>query len=301
MRVTAYSDSSSWRAGDDLAVRRRTSGARSRGRARPARTSVPSWWSPISNRVTTPKLPPPPQTAQNRSGCSSADDSDQFAHRPGGCPSRPRCPSEAPSPAQPAEPATDREPRHARPADDAGGSREAVDLGRGIEVGPDRARLDADLAPLGVDHEAAHRREIDDDPTLAQRRSRHVVAAAADRHRQPAAPRRARRDGGVVGVDAAGDQGRAAVDRAVPQPARVVVPGPIRIDQDALERRELIQVPPRPAAWARRSKHNPNLGGPAVRLPREGGARGRGPGATRGADGRTRARRRSCGSWVRSR
>ena len=35
-------------------------------------TTVPTSWPRNSNEVTTPKLPPPPRSAQNRSGCSSA-------------------------------------------------------------------------------------------------------------------------------------------------------------------------------------------------------------------------------------
>ena len=39
----------------------------------PRCTSGPTWCSANSNSVTTPKLPPPPRIAQNRSGCSSAE------------------------------------------------------------------------------------------------------------------------------------------------------------------------------------------------------------------------------------
>src|SRR3712207_8061174 len=38
----------------------------------PAKTSGPTGWSRKSNEVTTPKFPPPPRSAQNRSGCSSS-------------------------------------------------------------------------------------------------------------------------------------------------------------------------------------------------------------------------------------
>src|SRR5438094_575630 len=38
----------------------------------PARTVGPTEWRRNSNEVTTPKLPPPPRNAQNRSGCSSS-------------------------------------------------------------------------------------------------------------------------------------------------------------------------------------------------------------------------------------
>ena len=33
-------------------------------------TTVPTSWPRNSNDVTTPKFPPPPRSAQNRSGCS---------------------------------------------------------------------------------------------------------------------------------------------------------------------------------------------------------------------------------------
>ncbi len=70
-RITAQTVSSS---GASLAMRRNSgsnSSAFSSGcTINPDRTSGPSGWSLNSNEVTTPKLPPPPRSAQNRSGLS---------------------------------------------------------------------------------------------------------------------------------------------------------------------------------------------------------------------------------------
>ena len=100
--------------------------------------------------MTTPKLPPPPRSAQNRSGFSSAE-----ARRI--CPSAVTTSAETRlstlSPAlrrQPADAAAERESADAGVADEAAGHREAVRLGRGVEVGPaSRRRRSAPAAAAG--------------------------------------------------------------------------------------------------------------------------------------------------------
>ena len=101
--------------------------------------------------VATPKLPPPPCSAQNSSGCSSAEARDQLAvggdeldgHR--GCRRPARCalePARAAAQGEPGDPG-------ARHASADGG--QPVLLGGAVDVRPGRAAADAGHAAHGVD------------------------------------------------------------------------------------------------------------------------------------------------------
>jgi hypothetical protein len=91
-----------------------------------------------------------------------------------------------------------------------------VDLSRGVDLSPARPGLDAGEPPDRVDLDALDRRQVDDETVIDQGRARHVVAAAADRDRQPGLARVRESHSGIVGVGATGDQGRPPVDRGVP-------------------------------------------------------------------------------------
>ena len=84
---------------------------------------VPTSCSLRSNRVTTPKLPPPPRSPQNRSGFSSARRADELAVRRhhlvpervvAGQPELPTEPPDAPTERQPADPRVRHDPRRRR-------------------------------------------------------------------------------------------------------------------------------------------------------------------------------------------
>ena len=103
-----------------------------------------SSWARNSNSVTTPKLPPPPRSAQNRSACSS-------------CVARTIRPSarttvavgervdrEPEAAHEPADAAAEREAADAGVRDDAGGDDEAVRLGAAVDVTEERAAPDPD-------------------------------------------------------------------------------------------------------------------------------------------------------------
>ena len=127
--------------------------------------------------------------------------------------------------AEPAEAAAEREAGDTGIADRAAGRREAERLRLAVELSPAQARFRARGAGDGVDPEALHLGEIDDDPVVARRLARDVVGAAAHGNRQPLVARE--RDGGhdVHRAAAARDHRRALVDHRVPDAARLVVGG----------------------------------------------------------------------------
>ena len=110
---------------------------------RPRFTSGPTSWSANSNSVTTPKLPPPPRSAQNRSAFSSAD---ACTIRPSAvttvAPTR-LSHAQAELAAQPADAAAEREPADTGVADHAADGGEPVLLGGRVELGPRRAAATA--------------------------------------------------------------------------------------------------------------------------------------------------------------
>ena len=134
-----------------------TAGSRgtSAGPRRPARSArrsgpphdVETGWARKVNEVTTPKLPPPPRSAQKRSGCSSALARD--ARAVGQHHARPRagCRSSARSlrvrwPMPPAE----GQAADAGRRDDPAGVGEAVLVGGGVDLAPGASAADADRA-----------------------------------------------------------------------------------------------------------------------------------------------------------
>ena len=109
-------------------------------------TIGPTSWSRNSNSVTTPKLPPPPRSAQNRSGCSVAL---ARTRRPSASTTSRRFEVVDREPVQPAEPApstAEGQPADARVADRAGRDGEAVLLGGGVELTEGGAAADAGAA-----------------------------------------------------------------------------------------------------------------------------------------------------------
>ena len=90
--------------------------------ARRAR-SGPTRWARNSKPVTTPKSPPPPRSAQNRSGCSSALARTMLAVGEHDLGRRQRVDRQAVAAHQPAEPAAEREPADAGVRDLAGRAR----------------------------------------------------------------------------------------------------------------------------------------------------------------------------------
>ena len=106
------------------------------------------------------------------------------------------------------------------------GTREAVRLGRGVDVGEVRAGLDARGALAGIDRDGAHLREVEQQRVVGDGEAGDLVAAAADRRgpgrcRGRSSPRPARRRSCAARITSAG----LAVDHRVPERAGLVVAG----------------------------------------------------------------------------
>ena len=213
-----------------------TSVARSNGQAiSPPTTWGPTGWSWKVNRVTTPRLPPPPRSAQNRSGWRSrlavrtcavgADDLglDQVVGRP------------AEPAGQVAEAAAEGEAGHADLGDEPERGGQAVGLGGPVDVGQPAARPDVGQPGLGVDGELAQAGQVDGQAALGDRRPGDVVAAALDPEQQAVGAGEADGGGHVGGRGRLEDQRRGGRGQAVPDPHGVVPARVVRPQQPALD------------------------------------------------------------------
>ena len=175
--------------------------------------------------MTTPKLPPPPLSAHNRSASSTgagagADDAPVGGHDLG---RHEVVDAQAVASAKPSDAAAQGETGDTGVGDQAAWHRERERLRLAIDVAPDRAALDSRTSPFRVDPHTAHGRQIDHHAVVADGVAGDVVAAAADRGREPVLARE--RDGGhdVRRSPAAGYHGRMAIDHGVPDRAGAVV------------------------------------------------------------------------------
>ena len=124
---------------------------------------------------------------------------------------------------EPARPAAERKPRDAGGRDAAADGREAVFLGRGVELGPGQAGAGADDAAVAVDGDLAEAADVDDDAVVDEREAGDGVAAAAHGDGQAAQRRIVERGGDVVGAGGADDVARATLDAGVEERAGLVV------------------------------------------------------------------------------
>jgi hypothetical protein len=122
-------------------------------------------------------------------------------------------------------------PGDARVADDAAGGGQTVGLRLAVDVAPQGAALHPGRATGAVDQHGPHRREVDDQPVVAHRGAGHVVAPAPYGDLQVVVTREAHRRRHIRHAGAAGDAGRMAVDRAIPDPAGRVVAWVVRQQQ----------------------------------------------------------------------
>jgi len=177
------------------------------------------------NAVATPKLPPPPRSAQKRSGCESAS---TWRTSPSADPEQ-VVGGEAVLGHQPAETAAEREAGDPGRRDDAAGHREAVRGGRVVQLAPEHAAAGGHGRALPVDRDPLHLGQVDHQAAVRHGTPGDVVAAAADRDLQSRPAGELERRDDVGRRPAADDQGGPAVDEAVVHgPGRVVarVPGP---------------------------------------------------------------------------
>ena len=162
------------------------------------------------NELTTPKFPPPPRSAQNRSGWSLADARTMSPVGGDYLGLEEVVDGEPVLAHEPADAAAEAEAADAGVAHDAARGGQTVGLGLVVDVAPQGTTLDVGRAVDGIDRHGAHRREVDDDPVVAHCGAGHVVASASYGDLQVAVAGEAHRRGHVGGAAAAGDQSRVA-------------------------------------------------------------------------------------------
>ena len=201
----------------------------------------PMSWQRNVNEVTMPKFPPPPRSAQNRSGWESLAGGDEGAvgqHDVGG---QQAVHGEAEPARQVADPAAERQAGHAGGPDEPGRGRHAELHGRVVDVSPGAAGIGADGAPGRVDGRAAQQRQVDDQGAVGDPEPGAAVAAAADGDLRAVAAGEPDAADHVGGVPAARDRRRMLVDHPVVHGARLVVPRISGLDQVTAQRcRQLV-------------------------------------------------------------
>ena len=183
--------------------------------------------------MTTPKLPPPPRSAQSRSAFSVSLADFKTAVRQHdvrldqivGC--------EPILAAEVAMAARERQPGDAGRRDNSERDGQSESMGGMVDIARDAARRDADRPGLGIDTDAAHLRKIDHQPVVDAAEARPVVSATAYCDRQLVVASEV--DGGddISRVDASCDQQRVFVDRAIVEFAGGVVFGMLTPDKGA--------------------------------------------------------------------
>jgi hypothetical protein len=130
---------------------------------------------------------------------------------------------------QVAQPTTQSQPTDPGVADDPGRDGQPEPLGGPVQLAQQDAAGGPGDAGRRVDPDRLHQRQVDHQPAVHHRVPGHGMAAAPHRHRQVVFAGEADRLEDIVGPGAAGDQGRPAVDGAVPDPPGLLVallPGP---------------------------------------------------------------------------
>src|SRR4029453_1224198 len=94
-----------------------------------------------------------------------------------------------------------------------------------VNVAPQRTTLHPGSAVGGIDPYASHRREVDDDPFVANGAPPHVVASAPNGDFQIVLAGEAHGRDHVGGPDASGDHVRAPIDGTVPHCTGDVIVG----------------------------------------------------------------------------
>jgi len=110
-------------------------------------------------------------------------------------------------------------------------------VGGGVIVGPGRTRLGAGHALVGVDHDVAHQRKIEQDPAVTCGEAGEAVPAAAHGQQQSGVSREVHGGDDIIRRPAPRDHGRPLVDRSVPDRARFVVVVVVRHQRYARESR----------------------------------------------------------------
>ena len=189
-----------------------------------------------SNDAATPKLPPPPRSAQNRSGSSLGVDDPHLAVGGDHLDLREVVDRQPVLAHQPAESAAECQAGDPGRRHHAAGRRLPVDVGRPVVLVPRDPALGPGPPAARIDVDPTHQRQVDHQPAVGDRPAGDVVAAAADRDLQAAVAPEVHRVPHVGDVVAAGDQPGSLVDQPVVHRPRLVVAGVIRTDERAVER-----------------------------------------------------------------
>ena len=148
--------------------------------------------------------------------------------------------------------------------DDPADRRQPEELRLAVELAPEHAGLSARGARRRIDSDSLHRREVDHEPAVTERVAADAVATGAHADQQIALAGEADRGDDVGDTGAAGDAGRMAVNRAVPDPAGSVVAGAGGHQQLSAERSaELVERGRLQERCLRPGSHASNVGSPA--------------------------------------
>src|SRR5262249_14842420 len=131
---------------------------------------------------------------------------------------------------QPADATAESEPCDSGVAHDSAGGGQTVRLRLVVDVTPQRTTLHPGPAVGRIDPHGPHRREVDDDPVVANGGACHVVASAPYGDLQIAVAGETHGCDHVGGPDASGDQARAPVNGTVPDCTGDVVVGVVGTD-----------------------------------------------------------------------
>jgi hypothetical protein len=132
-----------------------------------------------------------------------------------------------------ADTATERQAADPRCRHEAARRGQPKDVRGVVHVAPQAAALDPYGPFGGIDADATHRPEIDDQPVVTHAQAGGVVATATDRDREPLLTTEVHRDDDVGHILAACDQARVAVDHTVVNATRRLVARIARSDQCA--------------------------------------------------------------------
>src|SRR5262245_41481985 len=124
---------------------------------------------------------------------------------------------------EPANTASKRESANPRVGDDPAGRGEAEDLRLAVEFSPQHPRLSARGSAIGIEFDALHRGKIHDEAIVAERSTRDIVPAAADRKGQSFCAREVDAGDDISRTTAAHDEGGSAINHAIPDLASIVI------------------------------------------------------------------------------
>jgi hypothetical protein len=137
---------------------------------------------------------------------------------------------------QPADPPAERQARDPRVGDDPADRRQPEELRLAVELAPEHAGLGARGERRRIDSDSLHRREVDHEPAVAERVAADAVATGAHANQQITLAGEADRGDDVGDAGAPGDARWAAVDRAVPDRAGLVIALVVGTDHQAVDR-----------------------------------------------------------------